>query len=119
MSVSSGFTRRTVIGVVNHPLVRVEQYADIFSLLERAEEQQVAASWRQRPRRPFRCARRTDGNPITRDPEPLLELSGRKRRRDDHCVGATRMIADQRGVVAANLSAGPLGMREEVEIVNR
>ena len=57
---------------------------------------------------------RSAARPSCRSTSPRREL-----RRDDDPVGAARVIARQSRIVATNLRARPLRMREKIEIVNR
>ena len=115
-STSSG----TIAPSRRQPLVRVEQAADVLARLERAEEQHVARRGRPLARRPVRRAGRAD-----RDPIGAARRSCRSTSPAVNCettmiaIGPVRVRARQRRVVAADLGAGALGMREEIQIVNR
>ncbi len=99
--------------------VRVEQRADVLARLERAEEQRrsrpgAASSAAARPGAPgeqteIRCARHV---------EQPLDFAGGELRDDDHAVGPVGVAPGQRGVVPPDFGPRPLGMREEVEIVD-
>ena len=118
-STSSG-TTRSLRRDAMQPLVRVEQAADVLARLQRAEEQHVAVVRRGRARGVQSGAPGGQiGDPIARHAELALDLAGGEPRRHEDRVGAVRVSARERRVVAADLGARPLGMREKVQIVNR
>ena len=117
-----GRARRTAPRVPRReqPLVRVEQGADVLARLERAEEQHVAVAGGGVARRPGGRAGRADGDAIgaarraARSTSPAVNCDGTM-----IAIGPVRVVARQRRVVAADFGARALGMRQEVQIVNR
>jgi len=116
--VVSGLSR-TVFDPCNQPLVGVEQAAHVLPRFERAEKQDVAVRWRRPPRRPVRRARRADRDSLGGDAQLPLHFDRGELRGHDDPRRAVRVIANEIGIVPANFRAGPFGMREEIEIVNR
>ena len=102
------------------PLVRVEQSADVLARLERAEEQHVAVAG-GRSRAASRAARRASRP--TCDPRARRSVAATSPavKCETAMIASARRAcaARQRRVVAADLGARALGMREEVEIVDR
>jgi hypothetical protein len=112
--VVSGFSRAR-----KHSLVRVQQSHDIFSRLERAEEQHVAVFRCGCSRRPAGRAGRTDRQALARHAESPLDFSGREDRRYENAIRALRVRAGERRIIAAHFGARALGVCQKIQIVNR
>ena len=96
----------------------IQQGADVLARFEGAKEEHVAVFRLDRPRRPCGATRRTDTDAVGGHVKQALDLAGGELRHHDDPVGAVRMRARQRRVVAAHFGSGPLGMPQEVQVVD-
>ena len=104
---------RCPAATLREPLVRVEQPADVLARLERAEEQHVPVCRRARPAASSRArpAGRPRSDPRGTPEQPLDLAGGELPTATMIRVGALRVRARERRVVAADLRARPLRMR--------
>ena len=101
--------------------IGVEENAEILSRFKRSAG--TARSHRLRAASPVAPTAGAPGghndDAIGRNLEQALDLIGGEPRNDDDPIGAMRVIACQRGVIAANLCACALRMSQKIQIVDR